>query len=134
VLPPLPAPPRRRSFRPARRGRAAAAGLAAVGLAALTLTGCAKFNEALSQRWVDVSFRAGTTVAQVKQIRAACSHVPNVTVQQIRRNQPAIDITAGLRFNTTNASDANVAQLQMCVSKFPAAVGFNPQDASDSGG
>jgi hypothetical protein len=133
VLPPLPGPPRRRSCRPARRARAGA-GLAAVGLAALTLAGCAKFNEALSQRWVDVSFRAGTTVAQVKQVRAACAHVPNVTVQQIRRNQPAIDITAGLRFNTTNASDANVAQLQMCVSKFPAAVGFDPGDAGDSGG
>jgi len=105
-----------------------------MGLAALTLAGCAKFNEALSQRWVDVSFRAGTTVAQVKQVRAACSHVPNVTVQKIQRNQPEIDIVQGLRFNTTNASDANVAPLQVCVSKFPAAVGFNPQDASDSGG
>ena len=133
MLPPLPPLPRRRSRRPARRARAGA-GLAAVGLAALTLAGCAKFTEALSQRWVDVSFRAGTTVAQVKQVRAACAHVPNVTVQQIRRNQPAIDITAGLRFNTTNASDANVAQLQMCVSKFPAAVGFDTGDASDSGG
>ena len=133
MLPPPPALPRRRSCRPARRGRAGA-GLAAVGLAALTLAGCAKFNQALSQRWVDVSFRAGTTVSQVKQIRAACSHVPNVTVQPIRRNQPTIDIVQGLRFNTTNASDANVAQLQICVSKFPAAVGFSPQDASDSGG
>ena len=133
MLPPLPASPRRRSCRPARRGRAGA-GLAAVGLAALTLTGCAKFNEALSQRWVDVSFRAGTTVAQVKQIRSACSHVPNVTAAPIRRDQPTIQIVQGLRFNTTNASDANVAQLQICVSKFPAAVGFDPQDASDSGG
>jgi hypothetical protein len=60
--------------------------------------------------------------------------VPNVTVPPVRLDQPAIDITAGLRFNTTNASDANVAQLQMCVSKFPAAIGFQPQDASDSGG
>ena len=133
MLPPVPSPPRRRPCRPARRARAGA-GLAAVGLAALTLAGCAKFNQALSQRWVDVSFRAGTTVSQVKQIRAACSHVPNVTVQPIHRNQPTIDIVQGLRFNTTNASDANVAQLQVCVSKFPAAVGFNPQDASDSGG
>jgi hypothetical protein len=57
-----------------------------------------------------------------------------VTVQPVRRNQPTIDIVQGLRFNTTNASDANVAQLQICVSKFPAAVGFSPQDASDSGG
>lgn len=132
MLPTLPSPPCRRPRGPARGARAGS-GLAAVGLAVLTLAGCAKFSEALSQRWVDVSFRAGTTVSQVKQIRAACSHVPNVTVQPIHRDQPAIDITAGLRFNTTNASDANVAQLQMCVSRFPAAVGFNPQDAGDSG-
>jgi len=133
VLPPLPALSRRRPRRQARRAPAGA-GLAAVGLAALTLAGCAKFNEALSQRWVDVSFRAGTTVEQVKQVRAACSHVPNVTAAPIHSDQPAIDVTAGLRFNTTDASDANVAQLQMCVSKFPAAVGFDPLDASDRGG
>jgi hypothetical protein len=60
--------------------------------------------------------------------------VPNVTVQPIPKNMPTIDIVQGLRFNTTHASDANVAQLQVCVSKFPAAIGFNPQDSSDSGG
>lgn len=108
--------------------------LATAVLALLALTGCAKFDAALSKRWVDVSFRAGTTVAQVKQVRTACSHVPNVTVPPIRRNLPAIDIVQGLRFNTTNATDADVAQLQICVSKFPAAIGFNPQDSSDSGG
>jgi hypothetical protein len=114
--------------------RAVRFGLAAAGVAVLALSGCAKFNEALSQRWVDVSFRSGTTVAQVKEIRAACSHVPNVKAAPIRLDQPTIDIVQGLRFNTTDASDANVAQLQVCVSQFPAAIGFNPQDSSDSGG
>lgn len=119
---------------PPRRRRAVTCGLAAAGVAVLTLAGCAKFNEALSQRWVDVSFRSGTTVEQVKEIRAACSHVPNVKAAPIRFDQPTIDIVQGLRFNTTDASDANVAQLQVCVSKFPAAIGFDPQDSSDSGG
>src|ERR1700734_1686050 len=51
--------------------------LAIAGLALLTLAGCAKMDAALSQRWVDVAFKPGTSVAQVMRIRAACSQVPN---------------------------------------------------------
>ena len=104
------------------------------GLALLTLAGCAKMDAALSQRWVDVSFRPGTSVAQVLRIRAACSRVPNVKAVPIARNLPALDIVHSVRFNTTRASDANEAELTTCLAKFPAAVGVNPQDASDSGG
>ena len=87
----------------------------------------------LSQRWVDVSFKPGTSVAQALRIRAACSHVPNVTADPISRNLPALDVVHSVRLNTTNASDANVAELTRCLTNFPAAVGVNPQDASDSG-
>ena len=69
---------------------------------------------------MDVSFKPGTSVAQVLRIRAACSHVPNVTAAPISRNQPALDIVHSLRFNTTRASDANVADLTACLAKFPA--------------
>lgn len=106
----------------------------AAGLALLTLAGCAKMDAALSQRWVDVSFKPGTSVAQALRIRAACSHVPNVTADPIPRHLPALDIVNSMRFNTTRASDANVANLTTCLAKFPAAVGVNPQDAGDSGG
>ncbi len=41
---------------------------------------------------------------------------------------------AGVRYNTTNASDANVAQLQQCLQKFPAVLGFTPGDTGDEGG
>jgi hypothetical protein len=104
------------------------------GLALLTLAGCAKMDAALSQRWVDVSFRPGTSVAQVLRIRAACSHVPNVTADPIAGHLPALDIVNSVRFDTTRASNANEADLAACLAKFPAAVGVNPQDASDSGG
>ena len=104
------------------------------GLALLTLAGCAKMDAALSQRWVDVSFKPGTSVAQVLRIRAACSHVPNVTADPIPRNLPPLDVVHSVRFDTTSASDANVAKLTTCLMNFPAAVGVNPQDASDSAG
>lgn len=107
---------------------------AGAGLALLALAGRAKMDAALSQRWVDVSFRPGTSVAQVLHIRAACSHVPDVTADPIARHLPAIDIVNSVRFNTTRASDANEAKLAACLAKFPAAVGVNPLDASDSGG
>jgi len=107
---------------------------ATAGLALLTLAGCAKMDAALSQRWVDVSFKPGTSVAQVLRIRAACSHVPNVTAAPILRDQPALDIVHSVRFSTTRASDANVADLTACLARFPAEAGVDPQDASNSGG
>jgi hypothetical protein len=107
---------------------------AGAGLALLTLAGCAKMDAALGQQWVDVSFKPGTPVAQVLRIRAACSHVPNVTADPIARNLPAIDVVNSVRYDTTRASDANVAKLASCLAKFPAALGVNPQDSGDDGG
>ncbi len=107
---------------------------AAAGLALLAVAGYAQMDAVLSQRWVDVSFRPDTSVSQVLRIRAACSHVPNVTADPVPRNLPALDVVHSIRFNTTRASDANVAKLETCLAKFRAAVGINPQDASDSGG
>ena len=107
---------------------------AAAGLALLALGGCAKMDAALGQQWVDVSFKSGTSVAQVLRIRAACSHVPNVKADPIPRNLPALDIVNSVRFDTTKASDANQADLAKCLAKFPSAVGINPQDSGDQGG
>lgn len=107
---------------------------ASAGLALLTLAGCAKMDAALGQQWMDVSFKSGTSVAQVLRIRAACSHVPNVTADPIPRNLPPLDIVNSVRFDTTRASDANQAALATCLAKFPAAIGVNPQDSGDEGG
>jgi hypothetical protein len=83
---------------------------------------------------VDVSFKSGTSVAEALRIRAVCSHVPNVTTAPVSRSQPVLDIVHLVRFNTTRASDSDVADLAACLAKFPAAAGADPQDASDSGG
>ena len=47
---------------------------ARAGLALLTLADCAKMDAALSQRWPDVSFRPGTSVAQVLHPDTVRSH------------------------------------------------------------
>ena len=114
---------------PSTRGRAAV-----LALALLALAGCAKFDAALGKQWVDVSFKPGTSVAQVARIRAACSDVPNVTADPIPRNEPALEIVSTQRFDTTKASDGNVAELTTCLSRFPAVATVTPGDTSDMGG
>jgi hypothetical protein len=107
---------------------------AVAGLAVLMLAGCAKFDAALSQRWVNVTFKPGTPAAQVLHIRAACSHIPNVSAKPIPRNAPASEVASLVSYDITNASDANTAELEGCLAKFPAAVGVDPEDAGGSGG
>jgi hypothetical protein len=59
--------------------------------------------------------------------------VPNVTADPISRNLPVLDVVHSVRFNTTRASDANMAKLTTCLTNFPATVGVDPQDASGGG-
>ncbi len=103
------------------------------GLAAAVLAGCGQMAASLSQTWVNVSFRQNTSVATVLHVREVCSHVPHVTAPAIRRAR-AIDMVSSLRFDTTNASNANVAELQVCLQKFPAVNGVDLEDSSDEGG
>jgi hypothetical protein len=109
--------------------------LATAGAAALamTLAGCAKFDAALDKQWVEVSFQSNTTVAQLLHIRAACSHIPNAPPLPFPKRHTVLNLIGGVRYNTTNASVANVAQLQECLQKFPAVAGFTPMDTGDEG-
>jgi hypothetical protein len=113
--------------------RRAGLALAAAAILAGSASGCAKMDATLDQAWVQVTFSQNTTVAQLLRIQAACSHIPNVTADPFPRQHTALDLAAGVRYNTTNATDANVAQLQECLQKFPAVVGFTPTDTGDEG-
>jgi hypothetical protein len=113
--------------------RRAGLALAAAAIAAGSVSGCAKMDATLDQAWVQVTFSQNTTVAQLLRIQAACSHIPNVTADPFPRQHTELDLAAGVRYNTTNATDANVAQLQECLQKFPAVVGFTPTDTGDEG-
>ncbi|MGH3275269.1 MAG: hypothetical protein ACRDNZ_13220 [Streptosporangiaceae bacterium] len=112
------------------------AGLALAGAAVLagSLAGCAKFDAALGRQWVEVTFQPTTTVAQLEHIRTACSHIPNVTAYPFPKQHTVINLMNSVRYDTTRASDANVAQLQQCLEKFPAVQGFTPMDTGDEGG
>jgi hypothetical protein len=105
---------------------------AAVAIAAVT--GCGGMSAALGKQWVDVTFKPDTSVAMIQKVRTACSHVPNIHPEPLPKKHTVINLMAGVRFDTTSASDANVAQLELCVQKFPSVQGFTPQDSGDAGG
>jgi hypothetical protein len=102
--------------------------------AVAAISGCSSMDAALGQSWVDVTFKPNTTVAMIQKVRSTCSHVQNVSAYPLPKKHTVLNLMAGVRFNTTNASDANVAQLQQCVQKFGSVQGFTPGDTGDEGG
>ena len=90
-------------------------------------------NAALSQQWMVVNFGPGTPVATALQVRAACSHIQNAPPLALPAKRTAATTIYDIRFNTTNASPANVAELQTCLQKFPSVQGVTPQDTADQG-
>ncbi|HEY7147676.1 MAG TPA: hypothetical protein VH637_25805 [Streptosporangiaceae bacterium] len=116
--------------RPGRR--ACLAVLAAVTLAAGT-AGCAKFNAALGQQWATVQFKPDTSVTTLLKVRAACSHVPNTRAEALPAKQDTASMIYALKYRTDHASDANLAQLQQCLQKFPQVAGIDFEDSGDAG-
>jgi hypothetical protein len=121
----------RQRLRP-RRARIAVLAAAAAVLA-VALTGCAKMDAALSKQWMTVQFDSNTTMATALHVRAACSHIQNVPPMALPTTQSQINTMYGVRFDTTNASPANLAQLQTCLQRFKSVVGVSPQSAADEG-
>ena len=118
----------------AGRRRLASTGLVLVLLAgAAALTGCSRFDAALGQRKAIVSFRAGTPVSQRLAVRSTCAKVPAVTAQPLPPDVNAPYALQQVTFQITHASDAEIAQLETCLAKFPAVVGVTLQDSSDEG-
>jgi hypothetical protein len=122
------------------RGRAAPAGAArAVALAGalglvLGAAGCAKFDAALGQQWATVSFKPDTSIATMLKVRTACSHIPNVRAEALPRQQNAVTMAGGVTYRTDNANDANLAQLQQCLQRYPSVAGVDFEDSGDAGG
>ena len=115
-----------------RRRRLAGAGLLLAAAAALA--GCSRFDAALGQRQAVVSFRAGTPVSQRLAVRSACAKAPAVAPQPLPSDLHSPYALQQLTFQITHASDADVAQLEKCLAKFPAVAGLTLQDSSDMGG
>jgi hypothetical protein len=107
------------------------AALAAMLVAALA--GCGRMGTALSQQWMTVQFSPNTTMATVLHVRAACSNIQNVPPMALPAKRSVINTMYGVRFNTTDASPANLQQLQKCLQQFTSVLGINSQNAGDEG-
>jgi len=110
--------------------RAGAAGAAIV--LSLALASCAKFDAALGQQWAVVHFKAHTPVSTLLKVRTACSHVPNVRAENLPKARTTENMIYALRYQTDNASDANLAALQVCLQRFPAVAGIDFEDSGNS--
>jgi hypothetical protein len=106
----------------------------AVIVLATALAGCAQFDKALGQQWVVVTFAPNTSIATAKHITSVCSHIQDVSLDgPVKPTTAQPGVIDEVRYNTTNASDAQLALLEKCLSKFPATVqGFTQMDAGDS--
>ena len=110
--------------------------LVGVGVAlavAVALAGCAQFDAALGQRQAIVSFRAGTPLSQRLAVRSACGKVPAVTAQPLPSDLSSPYALHQLTFQVTHATDAEIAQLEQCLARFPSVAGMTLQDSSDEG-
>ncbi len=114
-----------------RRRRLAGAGV--VLAAVIALAGCSQFDAALGQRQAIVTFRAGTPVSQRLTVRSTCAKVPAVTAQPLPSDVNSPYALQQVIFQINHASDAEVAQLETCLAKFPAVAGVTLQDSSDQG-
>ncbi len=108
--------------------RAAAYALPVVLAGALT-AGCAGFSKAFGEREAIVTFRQGTPDSVRLAVRDACSHVPQAIPEPLPTDNKLSDYLNNVRFRIDNASDAELASLETCLSKFSSVVGVEtPQD------
>ena len=114
----------------ATRIRHAACALAIAALGAGLLGGCAKMSSALGQQWVDVQLASNTTMATARQVTSACSHLPGIHVDKVRPTAPG-GVVDSVRFDTTQASDADMARLQRCLQRFPVVQGLTIGEPGD---
>ena len=118
--------------RPRGRGRRLLAAGTMIAAAA-ALAGCSQFDAALGQRQAVVSFTDSATLAQRMAVRTACAKPPNVVPQPLPSNMNAPYALAQVVYQINHASDADVAVLEKCLSKFPTVAGISLQDSSDMG-
>jgi len=97
------------------------------------LAGCSQFDAALGQRQVVVTFNPGTTAAQRMAVRAACATTANVTPQPLPSNTNSPYSLEQVVYQINRASDADVALLEKCLTKFPSVAGVTLQDSADEG-
>lgn len=113
--------------------KSAAIAVAAIALAGV-VGGCAQFDKQFGQQWIEVTFVPNTSVATARHITSVCSHVPNVRLEgPVKPTTAQAGVVTSVRYDSTNATDGQVAQLEQCLGKFSASVqGFTQMDQGDS--
>lgn len=103
--------------------RGAARVLAVTAIGAGLLGGCARMNAALSRQWITVQLAPNTSLAVARHVTAACAHIPGTRPERV---QPTVagGAVGSVRFDTTRASDADMARLQQCLQRFHAVQGL----------
>ena len=96
------------------------------------VTGCAKFDAALGQQEAVVQFKNGTPNATRLQVRTACSHIPEAKPEALPTDHKASDLLYDVRYQVDNASNAQIAELEQCLQKYPSVVGIDIQTPGDS--
>jgi hypothetical protein len=104
-----------------------------VAACAAGVAGCASFDKALGQQQAIVSFKDGTSDNVRLQVRSACGTLPNVTPAPLPSGVPLSESLDQVIYNVSNASDADEARLQECLSKYPSVIGLNFEDSTDTG-
>ncbi len=96
------------------------------------VSGCAKFDAALGQQEAVVQFKDGTPNSTRLQVRAACSHIPQATPEALPTDHKASDLLYDVIYQVDNASNAQIAELEQCLQKYPSVLGIDIQTPGDS--
>jgi hypothetical protein len=100
-------------------------------LAGSLIAGCSNFDKTFGQREAIVTFQQGTPRSVRLAVRAACSHVHQAIPEPLPTDDKLSDYLNDVRYRIDNATDAELAQLETCLNKFPSVRGVEtPQDAN----
>jgi hypothetical protein len=111
---------------PARTALLAAGTALALGWG---VAGCGHLGASLRQREIVVRFSPGATPEQHRAVRAACDHFAGTTAEPLPTSTLASVRLSDVRFRVDDATDAQLAKLEACLSKFPFVAGID--DTSD---
>jgi hypothetical protein len=95
------------------------------------VAGCAKMDAALGQQYIVVQFAPNTTLAAARHVTATCAHIPDLHLQPVKAATAHADIVESATYNTTSASPADLARLQMCLQRFRSVQGITPMEPGD---
>jgi hypothetical protein len=90
----------------------------------LATAGCASFNRAFGKREAVVQFQPNTPATEMLKVRAACSHLAAAKPEPIPAHALKVDLPDDIRYEVSQASDAQIARLTQCLDRFPSVVGI----------